>query len=181
MNKDEPMRGESEIAPNGSPALTHASVSPDLDAGVLEAGPSTPISTAGQIGTARPNREPPQQLLRYVESTSSSSGDEIAPCDDQSTPAPFKKNRHGKFTYSDRYDMSEYVIEQLSEFDDVDMVKPWHRKLIMIHPIVIVWVFLTYAAYYSYRVWVNYQFRLTYGGLDEASWIFICVEGVILC
>jgi hypothetical protein len=60
------------------------------------------------------------------------------------------------------------------------LVKPWHRNLILIHPIVIVWVFLTYAAYYGYRVWCNYQFRVVYGGLAEASWIFICVEGVIL-
>jgi hypothetical protein len=120
------------------------------------------------------------QPLRFVESSASSSGDEITPFEGPSTPAPFKKSRHGKLAYSDRYDASEYVIEQLSEYDDIDLVKPWHRKLIMIHPIVIVWVFFTYAAYYGYRVWCNYQFRLVYGGLNEASWIFICVEGVIL-
>ena len=121
------------------------------------------------------------QPLRFVESSASSSGDEIAPCGEQSTATPFKKSRHGKFAYSDRYDASEYVIEQLSEYDDIDLVKPWHRTLILIHPVVIVWVFLTYAAYYGYRVWCNYQFRLVYGGLAEASWIFIVVEGVILC
>jgi hypothetical protein len=120
------------------------------------------------------------QPLRFVESSASSSGDEITPFEGPSTPTPFKKTRHGKFAYSDRYDASEYVIEQLSEYDDIDLVKPWHRKLILIHPVVIVWVFLTYAAYYGYRVWCNYQFRLVHGGLNEASWIFICVEGVIL-
>jgi hypothetical protein len=121
------------------------------------------------------------QPLRFVESSASSSGDEITPLEGPSTSAPYKKTHHGKYAYSDRYDASEYVIEQLSEYDDIDLVKPWHRKLIMIHPVVIVWVFLTYAAYYGYRVWCNYQYRLVYGGLNEASWIFICVEGVILC
>jgi hypothetical protein len=130
------------------------------------------------------SRSESQQMnppLRFVESSASSSGDEIGPAEEPSTSTPFKKSRHGKFAYSDRYDPSEFVIEQLSEYDDVDLVKPWHRKLILIHPIVIVWVFLTYAAYYGYRIWCNYQFRLVYGGLAEASWIFIVVEGVILC
>jgi hypothetical protein len=144
-------------------------------------------SSSNHIGSsndaANPEGHHPYEPLRFVESSASSSGDEIAPCDEQgrTTPAPFKKTRHGKFAYSDRYDPSEYVIEQLSEYDDVDIVKPWHRKLILIHPIVIVWVFFTYAAYYGYRVWCNYQYRVVYGGLAEASWIFIVVEGVILC
>jgi len=169
---------------------------------VEESGPSTvqppvhpadhnsdgiePVASSSKaVGRPDENPQPrarePSQPLRFVESSASSSGDEIAPCDDQGTPTPFKKTRHGKFAYSDRYDASEYIIEQLSEYDDIDMVKSWHRKLILIHPIVIVWVFITYAAYYGYRVWCNYQYRLVYGGLDEASWIFICVEGVIMC
>jgi hypothetical protein len=131
--------------------------------------------------SSRSEFQQPNQPLRFVESSASSSGDEIGPADVPSTSTPFKKSRHGKFVYSDRYDPSEFVIEQLSEYDDIDLVKPWHRKLILIHPIVIVWVFLTYAAYYGYRVWCNYQFRLVHGGLAEASWIFIVVEGVILC
>jgi hypothetical protein len=142
-------------------------------------------SSTNNIGSSNDNSRSEvrdgQQPLRFVESSASSSGDEIAPCDEQSIPAPFKKSRHGKFAYSDRYDASEYRIEQLSEYDDIDLVKPWQRKLILIHPIVIVWVFLTYAAYYGYRVWCNYQYRLVFGGLAEGSWIFIVVEGVILC
>jgi hypothetical protein len=145
-----------------------------------EAGPSNSKFIDSSDNT--PKQVPqPSEPLRFVESSASSSGDEIGPADEQSTPAPFKKTRHGKFAYSDRYDLIEYVIEQLSEYDDIDLVKPWHRKLILIHPIVIVWVFFTYAAYYGYRVWCNYQYRLVYGGLAEASWIFIVVEGVILC
>jgi hypothetical protein len=148
-----------------------------------------PVASSSNVAS-RPNNPPPppvprepSQPLRFVESSASSSGasaDEIAPVDDPSTPFPFRKTRHGKLAFNDRYDASEYHIEQLSEYDDIDLVKPWHRILILIHPVVIVWVFLTYAAYYGYRVWCNYQFRLTYGGLDEASWIFICVEGVIM-
>lgn len=148
-------------------------------------GSIEPVSSSSRpIGTFNDNSRPvnPQtgQPLQFVESSASSSGDEIAPCDEQSTPAPFKKSRHGKYAYSDRYDLSEYEIEQLSEYDDIDLVKPWHRKLILIHPFVILWVFFAYAAYYGYRVWCNYQYRLVYGGLAEASWIFIVVEGVIL-
>lgn len=138
-------------------------------------------SSSRPIGSSRSVNPQTGQPLQFVESSASSSGDEIAPCDDRTAPAPFKKNRHGKFAYSDRYDASEYRIETLSEYDDVDLVKPWHRKLIMLHPIVILWVFFAYAAYYGYRVWCNYQYRLAYGGLNEASWIFIVVEGVILC
>jgi hypothetical protein len=133
-------------------------------------------SSAGPSrGTARRQPEP----LRFVESSASSSGDEIGPVHGQGTAGPFRK-AHGKYAYNERYDLSEYEIEQLSEYDDIDLVKPWHRTLIMLHPFVIVWVFLTYAAYYGYRVWCNYQYRLVRGGLSEASWIFICVEGVIL-
>lgn len=145
-----------------------------------EAGPSNSNVIGSSNDSSRSEVQQSGQPLRFVESSASSSGDEIGPADDQSTPAPFKKSRYGKFTYSDRYDLSEFVIEQLSEYDDIDLVKPWHRKLILIHPIVIVWVFLTYAAYYGYRVWCNYQYRLVYGGLTEASWIFIVVEGTIL-
>ncbi|KAH7082723.1 nucleotide-diphospho-sugar transferase [Paraphoma chrysanthemicola] len=154
--------------------------SPRPDSDIIEAGPSSSNVDATPIEPTRPEVRQTPQPLRYVESTSSSSGDDIVPVNDQATPATYKKSRYGKYAYSDRYETSEYVIEQLSEYDDIDLVKPWHRKLILLHPVVIVWVFLTYAAYYGYRVWCNYQFRLTYGGLDEASWIFICVEGVIL-
>ncbi|KAH8723402.1 nucleotide-diphospho-sugar transferase [Phaeosphaeriaceae sp. PMI808] len=107
-----------------------------------------------------------QQPLRFVESSASSSGDEIAPIDEQGTPTPSRKPIAAS-------------MRSLSEYDDADLVKPWHRTLIFLHPFVIVWVFITYATYYGYRVWVNYQYRLTYGGLDEASWIFICMEGII--
>lgn len=137
-------------------------------------------NTSRLAGGPRSDIHQPHEPLRFVESSASSSGDEIAPCDEPGIPTPFKKTHRGKYAYSDRYDLGDYIIEQLSEYDDVDIVKPWHRKLMMMHPFVIVWVFLTYAAYYGYRVWCNYQFRLVYGGLNEASWIFICVEGVIL-
>jgi hypothetical protein len=142
---------------------------------------SSPQNVSSSNDSTRSDIQPSNQPLRFVESSASSSGDEIRPAEGPSSATPFKKNRHGKFEYSDRYEPGEYVIEQLSEHDDVDLVKPWKRKLILIHPIVIVWVFLTYAAYYGYRVWCNYQFRVVYGGLAEASWIFIVVEGVILC
>jgi hypothetical protein len=177
MAREPDVPSESQVEPN----TAQPSVIPSRpDSDIIEAGPSTSnvVSSPAENSTSEVRRAP--QPLQYVESTSSSSGDEIAPCENPSAPAPFKKSGHGKYAYSDRYDASEYVIEQLSEHDDVDLVKPWHRKLILIHPIVIVWVFLTYAAYYGYRVWCNYQFRVVYGGLAEASWIFICVEGVIL-
>lgn len=111
------------------------------------------------------------------ESTSSSSEDHIGPADDHNQ-LPLSKE--GRVNYSHRYDPGDYVIEQLSVYDDCDLVKPWHRKLILIHPFVIAWVFSMYAAYYGYRIWCNYQFRKVYGGLADASWIFICLEGVIL-
>lgn len=123
--------------------------------------------------------QPPSSNISSISTSNfGSSGDEIAHVDGQ---APPKKTHGGKKNFSYRYDLSEYTIEQLAEYDDVDLVKPWHRKLILIHPFVIAWVFVTYAAYYGYRVWCNYQFRLVKGGLADASWIFICVEGVILC
>ncbi|KAH4601907.1 hypothetical protein HBH82_167390 [Parastagonospora nodorum] len=146
----------------------------------IEPVASSPQNVLSSKDSTRSDVQPQNQPLRFVESSASSSGDEIGPADGPSSAAPFKKSRHGKFAYSDRYEPGEYVIEQLSEYDDVDLVKPWQRKLILIHPIVIVWVFLTYVAYYGYRVWCNYQFRVVYGGLAEASWIFIVVEGVIL-
>ena len=165
--------GESSAA---QPPLHSSDLIPDD----IEPVASNSKAIGNPESTSRSDHRHPTEPLRFVESSASSSGDEIAPCDEQGIPIPFKKSHHGKYAYGDRYDLGEYVIEQLSEYDDVDLVKPWHRKLILIHPIVIVWVFLTYAAYYGYRVWCNYQYRLTYGGLDEASWIFICVEGVIM-
>jgi hypothetical protein len=177
------MTGDSISQAESSTA--HAVQPPPHDPFSDDIGPATSGSNSVSGSIARPRTDAPQphQPLRYVESSSaSSSGDEIRPADGPSTAAPpFKKSRHGKPAYSERYEPGEYVIEQLSEYDDVDLVKPWHRKLILLHPIVIVWVFLTYAAYYGYRVWCNYQFRLVYGGMNEASWIFICVEGVIAC
>lgn len=156
---------------------------------LLPKPPSTPVpdnietipSSSKPVGSSRSVNPQTGQPLQFVESSASSSGDEIAPCDDRTAPAPFKKNRHGKFAYSDRYNLNEYEIVTLDKYDDVDIVKTWHRKLIMFHPIVILWVFFAYAAYYGYRVWCNYQYRLAYGGLNEASWIFIVVEGIILC
>jgi hypothetical protein len=158
--------------PNHSPSSPPDSIEPiasgSNDASTLFGGP-------------RSNAHLPHQPLRYVDSSVSSSGDEIAPIVGQGTSAPLKKTGHGKYAYSDRYDLRDYVIEQLSEYDDIDLVKPWQRKLILVQPIMIVWVLITYSAYYGYRVWCNYQFRLVYGGMTEASWIFICMEGVILC
>lgn len=171
---------ESIAESSGTQPPSHPSESAIDD---IEPAPSSSNTVSGPSNHAPPAPREPNQPLRFVESSASSSGvstDEIAPIDDPSTPFPFRHKRHGKLAFSDRYDAREYHIEQLSEYDDVDLVKPWHRVLIMIHPIVIVWVFLTYAAYYGYRVWCNYQFRLMYGGMDEASWIFICVEGVIM-
>lgn len=93
-----------------------------------------------------------------------------------------EKPRHvrKKTAYNERYDLSEYTIEQLSIYDDIDLVKPWQRKMTYIQPFFICIVFIAYAAYFGYRVWCNYQFRVVNGGLAEASWIFICVEGVCL-
>lgn len=146
---------------------------------VREDGPSTSACTRAPDLLSSERRQSPQRL-RYVESASSSSEDDIVPCDSTTAPAGSQKSWRGKHAYSHRYDGSGYLIEQLSEYDDADLVKPWHRKLMLIHPFVIAWVLVTYAAYYGYRVWCNYQYRLIRGGLAEASWIFICVEGVIL-
>lgn len=169
---------------DAGPSATQSAVQPPEPISPISEN-TDPVASSSKAAV-QPAANPPAQFrqpsqpLRYVESSSSSSGDEIAPITEQDTPLPFKKPRHGKFAYSDRYEASEYIIEHLSEYDDIDLVKPWHRKMILIQPVVIVWVFLTYAAYYGYRVWCNYQYRLVYGGLDEASWIFICVEGVIM-
>jgi hypothetical protein len=142
----------------------------------VASGSNDIVSSAGPTRRTTRHRA---ESFRFVESSESSSGDEIGPVDEPGTaPTPFRK-AHGKYAYNERYELAQYVIEQLSEYDDADLVKPWHRTLILLHPIVIVWVFMTYAAYYGYRVWCNYQYRLVRGGLNEASWIFICVEGVI--
>jgi hypothetical protein len=80
----------------------------------------------------------------------------------------------------ERYDSSEYAIEQLHEYDDVDLVKTWHRYFIWLHPIVSCSVFLTYGAYFGYRVWCNWSYRQVQGGLNSASWIFIAAEGICI-
>lgn len=107
----------------------------------------------------------------------SSSGDSVRGCgikeDTNKSPGSMR-------TYSHRYHLSDYHIEELSEYDDVDIVKKWHRTLMLFHPFVIAWLFMTYSAYFGYRVWCNYQYRLIHGGLAEASWIFICAEGICL-
>lgn len=117
--------------------------------------------------------------LQYVESSASTSGDEICPHNPQQHPV--RKPYGDKKKFSDWYDLREYSIEQLSEYDDDGIVKPWHRTLIMIQPIVVAWVFITYAVCYSYRIWCNYQFRLQYGGLADASWTLVVVEGICIC
>jgi hypothetical protein len=93
-----------------------------------------------------------------------------------------EKPRHvtKKSAYNERYDFADYTIEELSIYDDIDIVKPWQRRLSLVQPFSICFVFLAYSAYFSYRVWCNYQYRLVYGGLAEASWIFIAVEGTCL-
>lgn len=158
------------------------SPSPDSDS-IRNAQSAEPIDSSSRQAPDPDTRSPFQDpSSSEFESNTGSSADEITPAD-RPTNAPATKYRGGqkKSGFHERYDPSEYNIEQLSEYDDVDLVKPWHRWLIMIHPIVIAWVFITYAAYYGYRVWCNYQYRRLYGGLNEASWIFIVVEGVILC
>jgi hypothetical protein len=80
--------------------------------------------------------------------------------------------------FSESYANGEYTIEELAPHDDEDMVRPWQRKLILYHPIITICVFLSYGAYFGYRVWCNYQYRLKYGGLADASWTFICAEGI---
>jgi hypothetical protein len=81
---------------------------------------------------------------------------------------------------SDRYNSTEYVIEQLHDYDDIDLVKPWQRYLVWLHPIVSCSVFLTYGAYFGYRVWCNRSFRKVHGGLSSVTWIFIAAEGICI-
>ncbi|KAH7024381.1 nucleotide-diphospho-sugar transferase [Microdochium trichocladiopsis] len=91
-----------------------------------------------------------------------------------------KYQASSKHVFSHRYTFQDYSIEHLSHYDDIDIVKPWHRWLILVQPLVIAVVFITYSAYFGYRIWCNYQYRLFKGGLAEASWIFICMEGICL-
>ncbi|PVH73782.1 glycosyltransferase family 2 protein [Cadophora sp. DSE1049] len=72
------------------------------------------------------------------------------------------------------------MIEEIAPHDDEDIVRPWQRKMIQWQPVVGILVFASYGVYYGYRIWCNYQFRLKFGGLADASWIFICAEGICL-
>lgn len=162
---------ESSSAPRPDPFSD-----PDPDT-IEHVQPSSSISTSS--GASKPEVHRTVQQPGVPGSSSGSSEDDITPVGGQH--ASHRKNQGGKGgKFGDRYDVSEYHIEQLSVYDDIDMVKPWHRKLILIHPFVIILVFATYSAYYGYRVWCNYQYRIRVGGLAEASWIFICVEGIII-
>ncbi|KAG4415720.1 hypothetical protein IFR04_011133 [Cadophora malorum] len=107
-----------------------------------------------------------------IESSSTS-----LPSSEQDASVPVS-TRTGEF--SDIYDDAEYTIEELATYDDIDIVRPWQRRLIQLQPFVGILVFATYGVYYGYRVWCNYQFRIRFGGLGSASWIFICAEGVCL-
>ncbi|KAL2067572.1 hypothetical protein VTL71DRAFT_1997 [Oculimacula yallundae] len=82
--------------------------------------------------------------------------------------------------FREAYDKSEYTIEEVAPFDDIDVVKPWKRKLILFQPIVGILVFAAYGVYYGYRVWCNYQYRTHFGGRANASWIFIFAEGICI-
>jgi hypothetical protein len=69
---------------------------------------------------------------------------------------------------SDRYDPSEYIIEQLQDYDDIELVKPWQRYFVWFGPFVSISVFIAYGSYFGYRVWCNYTFRRAHGGLSSA-------------
>jgi hypothetical protein len=167
---------DAQYSAESSSAQQHLSLHPDPD--VIEHIHSS-ANTTSSSEISKPEAHRQLQEPYAGGSTSGSSQDEIGPVGSQHATSSSKKRCVSK--YGDRYDLSEYNIEQVSEYDDIDIVKPWHRKLILIHPLVIVVVFAAYSAYYGYRVWCNYQYRLVRGGLAEASWIFICVEGIILC
>ncbi|KAF2757481.1 nucleotide-diphospho-sugar transferase [Pseudovirgaria hyperparasitica] len=82
--------------------------------------------------------------------------------------------------YSDRHKPSEYKVETLHKYDDHEYVKPWCRTLMLVHPVLIVWVFLTYTAYFTFRIWCNYKSRAVNGRITEASLMFVCLEGVCI-
>jgi hypothetical protein len=107
-------------------------------------------------------------------------GDDITPVPARNVVSEKPRQVKKKAAYNERYDLADYTIEELSIYDDIDIVKPWQRKMSLVQPFFICWVFIAYSAYFSYRVWCNYQFRRVNGGLAEASWIFIIVEGVCL-
>lgn len=107
-------------------------------------------------------------------------GDEITPDSVGHVLSEKPRKVTKKSAYNERYDLADYTIEELSIYDDIDIVKPWQRRMALIHPFSICVVFIAYSAYFGYRVWCNYQFRRVYGGLAEASWIFIVIEGICL-
>lgn len=81
--------------------------------------------------------------------------------------------------FHERYHPSAYHISRLADYDDIDFVKPWHRKLLLVQPLILVFALISYISYFSYRVLCNYRYQLLHGGVHFSSWVFTVVEAVV--
>jgi hypothetical protein len=86
-----------------------------------------------------------------------------------------------KNSFKTHYDPATYTIETLHKHDDVDLLKPWKRKLYRLSPLFTFFTVAAYFLYYGYRIYCIMEAQRAYHKTFIMAWVFISAEGCVAC
>lgn len=69
-----------------------------------------------------------------------------------------------------------YNIESLAHRDDIDLLKPWKRRLYFLSSFLVVAAFLTYVLYFGLRIHFTLAAQRADRMIFPAAWLFVTVE-----
>lgn len=69
-----------------------------------------------------------------------------------------------------------YRIESLAQRDDIDLLKPWKRRLYLLSSFLVVAAFLTYVLYFGLRIHSTLAAQRADRMIFPAAWLFVTVE-----
>lgn len=78
-------------------------------------------------------------------------------------------------------DSSTYTVETLDQYDDVDLLVPWKRKLYRLSPLFTFLAVAAYFLYYGYRIHCTVYAQRAYHKTYIMAWLFIAAEGCVAC
>jgi hypothetical protein len=78
-------------------------------------------------------------------------------------------------------DPSSYEIETLHEYDDVEFLSPWKRRLYRLSPLFTFLAAGAYFLYYGYRIHCTIYAQRAFHVIYVMAWLFISAEACVAC
>jgi len=99
------------------------------------------------------------------------------PASDGTKPSPLSSNTSSRSTLLLEANASHpYCIESIAQRDDIDLLKPWKRRLYFPSSFLVVAAFLTYVLYFGLRIHFTLAAQRADRTIFPAAWLFVTVE-----